>query len=106
MRFVYLGPPDEPEVMETFAFGLDWVKGQPVDIGDLDVAAALRRHPHFAAEGDDARDIGAAVRVAPSVEPDEDAPGFDPAEAWAAQINGDEPPVAPKRRGRPPKVSH
>lgn len=98
MRFVYLGPPDEPEVWETHAFGQDWVKGQPADAGDPEAVARLLRHPHWATEGDAALDLGVAVRVAPPGEHDADD---GQAEAWAAEINGDVP--APKRRGRPRK---
>lgn len=81
MRFVYLGPPDEPEVMGTFHGGSGhWVKGEPRDIADPAVCARLARHPHWAAmEGEAYCDLPEALDDAPS------AP-------------------APARRGRPPKA--
>lgn len=79
MRFVYMGPPDEPETVGA-SHGLtgEWVKGEPRDIEDASHVAFLGRHPHWAAlEGE-------AFVDAP-----EDA---------------DEAPPAAPRRGRPPKV--
>lgn len=79
MRFVYLGPPDEPEVTGTsHGHSGEWVKGEPRDIADPAVCAVLARHPHWAAMEGEA-----------FVDPPED---FGP------------PAEAPKRRGRPPKV--
>lgn len=104
MRFVYLGPPDEPDVMETIAFGLEWVKGQPMEVGDLDVVARLRRHPHWGLEGDDARDIGKAV-VVEATKPVETA-AIEEKEAeiaaWLASETDEQPP-AKRRPGRPRK---
>jgi hypothetical protein len=76
MRFRYLGPPGEPRVFGTHAFGVDWVRGVPQEISDPAILSRLAVHPHFAAE----------------------------VEAEGAG-EGDELPPAPKRRGRPPKVS-
>jgi len=49
MRFVYLGPPCEPEVEGTF-HGLtgEWLVGVPREIADPAQAAVLGRHPHWA----------------------------------------------------------
>lgn len=48
MRFVYLGPPDEPELAGTFHAGTGhWVKGEARNIDDAAAAALLRRHPHW-----------------------------------------------------------
>lgn len=81
MRFVYLGPPDEPEVAGTVQHLTgEWVKGEPRDIDDPSHVAWLARHPHWAAmEGE------AFV----------DPPGED-----------DAPPPAPSKRGpgRPRKA--
>jgi hypothetical protein len=80
MRFVYLGPPDEPEVMgTTHGASGDWVKGEPRDIADPAVCARLARHPHWAAMDGEAF--------------------IDPPEVFDA-------PLAAPRRGRPPKVRH
>ena len=50
MRFVYLGPPDEPNVSGTrHAMTGEWVKGEARDIGDAAAIAWLRRHPHWQA---------------------------------------------------------
>ena len=80
MRFVYLGPPDEPDVRGT-VHGLsgEWVTGVPREISDQEVAAWLGKHPHWRLVDDEA---------------DEDGPA---GEADAA-------PAVPRRRGRPPKV--
>ena len=79
MRFVYLGPPDEPEIAGTFhALTGEWVKGEPREVSEPDACAWLARHPHWAPVVDEAPSHGG---------------GFD------AHV-----PVAPARRGRPPKV--
>ena len=50
MRFVYLGPPDEPEVAGTVhAMTGEWVKDEPREIEDASAIAWLSRHPHWAA---------------------------------------------------------
>lgn len=81
MRFVYLGPPDEPEVVaNSHHLTGEWVKGEPREIEDPSHIAWLSRHPHWAAmEGE------AFI----------DPPGAH-----------DDAPPAPdaKKRGRPPKV--
>lgn len=80
MRFVYLGPPDEPSVAGTFhARTGEWVRGVPREISDDAAIARLLRHPHWAAVEEEAPD----------------APGLETAP---------ELPDAPKKRGRPPKV--
>lgn len=73
MRFVYLGPPDEPELPGT-VHGMtgEWLKGEPRDIEEPSAIAWLARHPHWAALEGEAF--------------------IDP-----------EPPAQPKRRGRPPR---
>ena len=79
MRFVYLGPPDEPEIAGTFhAMTGEWVTGEPRDIADPAEIAWLSRHPHWAAVESEAVEGG----------------GFD------AHVDAD----PPARRGRPPKV--
>lgn len=74
MRFVYLGPVDEPGVIGTVAFGLEWVRGEPREV-DPDLAMRLGVHPHFRLENDEAEGEG-----------------------------DDAPPPAPRPRGRPRKV--
>jgi hypothetical protein len=80
MHFVYLGPPDEPEVAGTFhAMTGEWVTGEPREISDPEDCAWLKRHPHWAEVVD----------------------------AVAEEVEGDdagEPIPVPPRRGRPRKV--
>lgn len=48
MRFVYLGPPGEPELTGTrHAMTGEWVKGEPRLIADEAAVAWLRSHPHW-----------------------------------------------------------
>lgn len=83
MRFVYLGPPDEPDVAGTIhAMTGEWEKGVPREVAEPAAVAWLSRHPHWAAVEDEA---------AEAVE----GGGFD------AHV-ADEPAHA--RRGRPRKV--
>ena len=50
MRFVYLGPPDEPEIAGTFhAMTGEGVTGEPRDVDGASAIAWLSRHPHWAA---------------------------------------------------------
>jgi hypothetical protein len=80
VRFVYVGPPDEPDVAGTFsALSGEWVRGVPRDIDDPDVAARLGKHPHWRLVDDEAH---------------EDEP------AGVVEVA----PAAPRRRGRPSKV--
>lgn len=90
MRVVYLGPPDEPEVCETIAFGRHWWKGRSVDAGDLGSVEVLARHPHFAIETDDASEA----------EADDEPHGFEVPPAGDEQVS----PVR-RRPGRPRKVA-
>jgi len=78
MRFIYHGPPDEPGVGETIAFGQHWVTGEAAEAVDTDAVPRLLRHPHFEVE--------------------DEAHGFEVAQ--------DGEPGAPPRRGpgRPRKV--
>lgn len=80
MRFVFLGPPDEPDVLETVAFGLAWVRGVPQEVADGGIAAALARHPHFH-----------------DVSEEDEAPGIE------APPEGEAAPVMRRRPGRPRK---
>ncbi len=75
MRFVYLGPAGEPDVAETLAFGISWVRGVAREVADPAVAARLGMHPHFRLEDDEAEGEGVET-----------------------------PPPAPRPRGRPRKV--
>jgi hypothetical protein len=82
MRFVYLGPPDEPDVAGTLhAMTGEWVTGEPREIADPGEIAWLSRHPHWSA----------VVDEAPAVETIEDSDAQDPG-------------AVPARRGRPRKV--
>lgn len=48
MRFVYIGPPDEPGVPGTrHAMTGEWVTGEPRLIEDEAAIAWLRSHPHW-----------------------------------------------------------
>lgn len=48
-RFVYLGPPDEPEVAGTVSTMTGaWVRGEPRAVEGEAALAWLRRHPHWA----------------------------------------------------------
>jgi hypothetical protein len=81
VRFVYLGPPDEPKCAGvTNALTGVWVTGEPRDIEDPSHIAWLARHPHWAAmEGEAFVDPPGTFEEAPPAE-------------------------QPKRRGRPPKA--
>ena len=68
MRFVYLGPPDEPEVVGmTHGLTGDWVTGEPRDIENTSHIALLSRHPHWAAmEGEAFTDPPGDAEAAPA----------------------------------------
>lgn len=81
MHFVYLGPPDEPEVAGTFhAMTGKWLTGEPREISNSEACAWLKRHPHWA-------------EVVDAVAEEVEGGGFD------AHV-----PVVPARRGRPRRV--
>lgn len=81
MRFVYRGPPDEPECPGTMqALTGKWVTGVPREIADPAHIAWLSRHPHW------------EVTEAKALPVDSHDP------------DAHEPYPVPARRGRPPKV--